>query len=240
MGRGQVVRHRVLVPAFGGSNPSVPAKLRPSAAQAVFVWLTVKAIFKIEPLGSITKIWSERVWKLLLYFQKKKGEDAMPSLLQANVLKTIQTYDLAVEELPCDPAYADTAAFNEQYGFTADEAANTLLVASKKADPIKYAVCVVLASTRLDVNKKVTQLLDVKKASFADSETTKQLTGMEIGGVTAVGIEQYPILVDAAVLQQPRIVMGGGNRRSKLVMSPQELLKLPHVTVVTDLAKPNG
>ena len=29
MGRGQVVRHQVLVLAFGGSNPSAPAKVKP-------------------------------------------------------------------------------------------------------------------------------------------------------------------------------------------------------------------
>lgn len=73
---------------------------------------------------------------------------------------------------------------------------------------------------------------------FADSETTKQLTDMEIGGVVAVGIDGYPIYVDKAVLNQEKVVMGGGNRTSKLSLDPNELLKLPHVQVVDDLANP--
>lgn len=162
----------------------------------------------------------------------------MTSILDQKVAQTIANYGLKVEEIPCDPNFADTAAFNEKYGFSPQQGANTILVTSKKVEPAKYAVCVVLASTRLDVNKMVTKLLGVKRASFADGETTKQLTGMEIGGVTAIGTMDYPIFVDAAVMNQPKVIMGGGNRTSKAVLDPQELRKLPNVEVVTDLAKP--
>lgn len=164
----------------------------------------------------------------------------MSSLLHDVVASAASKYDLHVSELACDPNFADTAAFNEKYGFSADQGANTILVASKKVEPAKYAVCVVLASTRLDVNKMVTKLLGVKKASFADSETTKELTGMEIGGVTAIGVVDFPIYIDAAVMKQASVVMGGGNRTSKVVVAPKELLKLPNVEVITDLAKPVG
>jgi len=160
----------------------------------------------------------------------------MTSLLHEIVQKAVVDYGLVVEELECDIDYADTTGFNEKYGFTPEQSANTIIVSSKKVDPVKYAVCVVLASTRIDVNKKVTKLLKVKKASFAYSEVTRDLTGMEIGGVTAVGIEGYPIYVDAAVMEQPKIIMGGGNRTSKLVIVPTELQKLPNVTVIEGLA----
>jgi prolyl-tRNA editing enzyme YbaK/EbsC (Cys-tRNA(Pro) deacylase) len=105
-----------------------------------------------------------------------------------------------------------------------------------------YAACVVLADSRLDVNKKVCKLLGVKKASFADGETTKKLTGMMIGGVVAVGISDMPIYVDARVMQQSKVVLGGGNRNSKVVLNPKELLKLPNVEIVEGLAllKPAG
>lgn len=162
----------------------------------------------------------------------------MVSILSENVAKTAKEYGLVIDELECDPDFADTAAFNEKYGFAANDGANTILVVSRKVEPAKYAVCVVLASTRLDVNKKVTQLLGVKRASFADGETTKQLTGMEIGGVTAISITDYPVFVDEAVMGRPKVVMGGGNRTSKAVIDPNELLKLPGVQVVSDLAKP--
>ena len=95
-----------------------------------------------------------------------------------------------------------------------------------------------LGTTRLDVNKKVSELLAVKRLSFADEETTMDLTGMMIGGVTPFGIDDLPIYVDRAVMEQVRVVMGGGNRSSKLLLNPNELTKLPNVVVVEGLAKP--
>lgn len=161
----------------------------------------------------------------------------MTSILLPKVLEAAETYGLNLTEIPCDPDFADTAAFNEKYGFSADQGANTILVASRKTDPTRYAACIVLPSTRLDVNKKVTELLGVKRASFADGETTVQLTGMQIGGVVAIGLGEYPIFIDSAVMQKPEVVMGGGNRTSKVLIDPKELLKLPNVTAVDQLAQ---
>lgn len=146
-------------------------------------------------------------------------------------------HDIAYTVLECLPELADTAAFCEHYHIALDRAANTILVASRKAEPTRYAVCVVLGTSRLDVNQKVCELLGVKKASFADAETTMQRTGMLIGGVTAIGITDVPIYIDQAVMRQREVVMGGGNRSSKLLLDPRELLKLPNVAIIDGLAK---
>ena len=154
------------------------------------------------------------------------------------VQRALLSNNVLYEVLPCDPDMADTAVFCSHYGFALEQAANTILVASRKVTPTKYAACVVLGTTRLDVNKKVSELLAVKRLSFADAETTLDLTGMMIGGVTAFGIGDLPIYVDSAVMGQVRVVMGGGNRSSKLLLNPNELNKLTNVVVVEGLAKP--
>ena len=154
------------------------------------------------------------------------------------VRQAVLSNDVACEVLACDPDLADTAAFCAHYGFAVEQAANTILVASRKVTPAKYAACVVLATTRLDVNKKVSELLAVRRLSFADAETTMEVTGMMIGGVTAFGLGDLPVYIDAAVMEQPRVGMGGGNRSSKLLLDPKELTKLPNVVVVEGLAKP--
>lgn len=160
------------------------------------------------------------------------------SLLQPKVQAALTEHDIQYEVLECDPELADTAAFCEHYGFSLDQAANTILAASKKVEPTKYAVCVVLGTTKLDVNKKVCRLLEVKRASFASGEETMELTDMMIGGVVAIGVENLPIYVDAAVMEQTKVIMGGGNRSSKLLLNPQELKKISNVLIVQDLAKP--
>jgi prolyl-tRNA editing enzyme YbaK/EbsC (Cys-tRNA(Pro) deacylase) len=140
------------------------------------------------------------------------------------------------EIVPCDPELADTAAFCAAYGYSPDESANTIVVVGK-SDPPRYVACVVLATTRLDVNRSVRTRLGVKKASFADPEQTKAITGMLIGGVTALGLpDDLPIWVDARVVERPRIVLGGGSRSCKVVGPPSLLVAQPAVEVVPDLA----
>lgn len=140
------------------------------------------------------------------------------------------------EIIACDPALADTAAFCAAYGYPLEDSANTIVVIGK-SEPPRYAACVVLATTRLDVNRIVRGRLGTRKASFASADETRALTGMAIGGVTVFGLPpDLPIWVDARVMQRPRIILGGGDRSCKVAAAPDILLALPGVEVVTDLA----
>lgn len=144
----------------------------------------------------------------------------------------------AYELFACDPALADTAAFCAAYGFAPEDSANTIVVVGKSNPPV-YAACVVLATHRLDVNHAVRDRLGTRKASFASPDETRQLTGHEIGGVTAFGLPAgLPLWVDASVMGRPRIVLGGGSRNWKVIAPPSILLTLANVEVVEGLANP--
>jgi prolyl-tRNA editing enzyme YbaK/EbsC (Cys-tRNA(Pro) deacylase) len=160
----------------------------------------------------------------------------MTEILLPIVQKALDDHNMEYEVFECNPDFADTAAFCKEYGFSEDQSANTIILASRKVEPTKYAVCVVLAMTKLDVNKKARSLMGVRKLSFADGETTVRLTDMMIGGVVAVGITDLLIYVDSAVMKQEKVIMGGGNRSTKILLDPKELLKLPNVEVIEDLA----
>jgi prolyl-tRNA editing enzyme YbaK/EbsC (Cys-tRNA(Pro) deacylase) len=140
------------------------------------------------------------------------------------------------ELFACDPALADTANFCAAYGFKPEESANTIVVVGK-SDPPVYAACVVLATTRLDVNRTVRQKLGRRKASFAPAEETRVITGMEIGGVTVFGLPpDLPVWIDSRVMEPERIVLGGGSRSFKVLAPPSILLQLPNVEVIEGLA----
>ena len=155
---------------------------------------------------------------------------------RARLTAALDPLAVRYELFPCDPALADTAAFCAAYGFAPAESANTILVMGK-SDPPRYAACVVLAPNRLDVNRVVRDRLGTRKASFAPADMTREITGMEIGGVTVFGLPAgLPIWVDGRVMRRDRIVLGGGSRSWKVVASPDILLALPGVEVVEGLA----
>jgi prolyl-tRNA editing enzyme YbaK/EbsC (Cys-tRNA(Pro) deacylase) len=155
---------------------------------------------------------------------------------ETTVRAFLDRYRIEHEIMPCDPELADTAAFCAAYGVPLEDSANTILVAGKGEPPV-YAACVVLATTRLDVNRAVRARLGTRKASFASAEDTVRLTGMAIGGVTAFALpESLPVWIDARVMRRARVVLGGGSRSCKVVTAPAELLKLPGAVVVDGLA----
>ena len=152
------------------------------------------------------------------------------------VLAALDATGVPYDVIPCDPALADTAAFCEHYGFAPEDSANTIVVASKK-EPRRHVACVVLATTRLDVNGTVKRRLGSGKVSFASAEETAEITGMQIGGVTALALPpELPLWVDAAVLARPRIILGGGSRSMKIHVAPEALTRLPSCDVVEGLA----
>jgi prolyl-tRNA editing enzyme YbaK/EbsC (Cys-tRNA(Pro) deacylase) len=138
-----------------------------------------------------------------------------------------------------DPAVSDTAASQEKFGLPAESLANCVVVGGKRDGVERIAACLVLATTRADVNNTVKRKLDVRKASFLPMERAVELTGMEYGGITPIGLpEGWPVLVDAAVLDVPLIVVGSGIRRSKLLLPGALASRLAGVEIIEGLGRP--
>ncbi|HEX4815510.1 MAG TPA: YbaK/EbsC family protein [Nonomuraea sp.] len=147
----------------------------------------------------------------------------------ARVARTME----GVEVAEIDPGLADTAAFCDHYGERLDESANCVVVAARRGGETRYAACMVLATMRVDVNGVVRRHLDARKASFAPMADAVELTGMEYGGITPLGLpEEWPVLVDTHVAERPRVVIGSGVRRSKLAVPGAALAGLKHAEVM--------
>ncbi|MQA94546.1 MAG: hypothetical protein GEV11_07790 [Streptosporangiales bacterium] len=138
-----------------------------------------------------------------------------------------------------DPGLADTAAMSEAYDVPLEAGGNCVVITGRRGGEPRTAACVVLATTRADVNNTVRRRLDVRKASFMSQDEAVAATGMEYGGITPAGLpEAWPVLVDARVTAVPYVIVGSGVRRSKLLVPGSELAGLPGAEVVEGLAKP--
>ncbi len=154
------------------------------------------------------------------------------------VLQQLDELGVVYEIVACDPELADTAEFCAAYGYAPEDSANAIVVVGK-VDPRVYALCLVLSSTRLDVNGVVRKRLGTRKASFASADETIELTDMTIGGVTPFGLPtDLSIWIDAQVMNREQVIVGGGSRDRKILCPPASLEVIPGAEVVENLAKP--
>jgi prolyl-tRNA editing enzyme YbaK/EbsC (Cys-tRNA(Pro) deacylase) len=169
-----------------------------------------------------------------------------PDLVATSVLSALETWagKTAVDDIlvaPIDPTLADTAAFCAAYDVGLDVSANCVVVSGKREGATRYAACVVLATTRADVNNVVRRQLDVRKASFAPMSEAVTLTGMEYGGITPIGLPpDWPVLVDSRVVATPYVIIGSGVRDSKIAIPGPALAELAGAQVIEGLAKPTS
>jgi prolyl-tRNA editing enzyme YbaK/EbsC (Cys-tRNA(Pro) deacylase) len=162
-----------------------------------------------------------------------------PDLLGAPVAAALPQLGGAAWVAEIDDDLADTAAFSDAYGVPLEASANCVVVAARRAGQTSLAACVVLATTRADVNGLVRRHLDARKASFAPQDVAVAESGMAFGGITPVGLPAgWPVLVDAAVAAADLVVIGSGTRGSKLALPGPALAALPRAAVLEGLGRP--
>ena len=158
--------------------------------------------------------------------------------IERAVLEHLEALGVAYTAVRIDPAYANTAEFCEQYGYSMEASANCIVVAAKTG-PRGYAACLVQATRRLDVNGTVRRLMGVRKASFAPADETVELTGMVPDGVTPFGLpDDLALYVDAGVMQFERVIVGGGSRSLKIEVDTAAFTAMPQAQVVEELSRP--
>ncbi len=157
----------------------------------------------------------------------------------ATALKALDPTDAArVGVAEIDPALADTAAFCAAYGSAMEDSANCVVVTGRRGSELRHAACLVLATTRADVNSMVRKRLNARRASFAPMDEAVALTGMEYGGITPIGLPaSWPILVDSRVVATPHVIIGSGVRHSKIAIAGPAIGVLPGAQVIDGMAR---
>lgn len=161
----------------------------------------------------------------------------MSEPIETRIQGVLDRSGLDYEILPCDPVLADTEVFCEHYGYPKVNSVNTILIKAKTGGE-RFVACVALATTRLDVNKTIRKRLKARRVSFASPEETRKVTGMELGGVTPVGLsDDLPLWVDGRVVERPFVILGGGDRSTKIKVSPKVFDSLSNAEIISELAK---
>ena len=158
--------------------------------------------------------------------------------LRALEASSPQGADLArrARVVPIDPGHSDTGALNARYSLDPEATGNCVLVAGRRTGQERIAACVVRATDSADVNHVVKRRIDVRKASFLPVERAVQMSGMEYGGITPVGLPgDWRLLIDAAVAGRDTVLIGSGVRHSKLLVPGALLVALPGAERVEDL-----
>ena len=138
--------------------------------------------------------------------------------------------------VPIDPQYSDTDALNAHYALDPEATGNCVLVAGKRTGEERIAACVVRAPDFADVNHVVKKRMDVRKASFLPVERAVEMSGMEYGGITPIGLpEDWRLFIDGAVADRATVLIGSGVRHSKLLVPGALLVALPGAERVEDL-----
>jgi prolyl-tRNA editing enzyme YbaK/EbsC (Cys-tRNA(Pro) deacylase) len=156
-----------------------------------------------------------------------------------DAITTSYNEEIGVAEI--DPNLSDTAAFCAHYEIPLERAANCVVLEAKRGEERYFAACVILASTRADINGVARKALDARRASFAPMDMAVSQTGMEYGAITPIGLpENWKILIDKAVADTESVIIGSGIRKSKLLLPGAILAKMPNVQVIEGLARPSA
>jgi prolyl-tRNA editing enzyme YbaK/EbsC (Cys-tRNA(Pro) deacylase) len=135
-----------------------------------------------------------------------------------------------------DPTLSDTGAFCGHYGVGMDRAANCVVLEATRGDRSWFAACVVLGTTRADVNGLARRKLEARKVSFASMERAVMQTDMEYGAITPIGLPgDWPILIDKRVVSASYVIVGSGVRKSKIIIPGDLLASLPNARVLEGL-----
>ena len=164
-------------------------------------------------------------------------------LVPLNVYETINNWkgsedkrDFLVAEI--DPEYAGGIELCDKYNVDPKYGANCLVVDGIRGDNHTYAVLLVPVGYRYNMSSVVRKELNARMVSVAPLDFVLEQSGMEYGSITPIGLpKEWVLFIDPLVLENERIIVGGGYKKSKLSIPSKALLSLTTAKVVDGLAK---
>lgn len=154
------------------------------------------------------------------------------NILHPSLKKVLEKEIGKFEIIKCESIFSDTESFCNEYDFLLEDSCNAILIKSKKPE-IYYSMFCILGNNRLDVNGKVKKVMNAKRVSFASKNEAERVSNQIYGGISPLSLgRDIDIYIDENVMKRKKVFIGGGNRTTKIFLSPTELLRITKGTVM--------
>ena len=160
----------------------------------------------------------------------------MPKTKKLNSMRLLEARAIDYETHYYDPAIRDAEAVARAVGLPAAEVFKTLVV---ERPPSKKPVLVMLpCNCTLDL-KRLAKALGEKKVALAPHAAAERLTGLQVGGISALALmhRQWDVYLDARSAASDHIVISAGQRGTQLRLATDALIELIGCRIV-DVADP--
>ncbi len=149
----------------------------------------------------------------------------MAKIKKLNSMRLLEARAIAYQVHRYDKAIRDARQVAEAVGFPADEVFKTLVAAAPAAT--KPVLVMLPSNTTLNL-KRLAKAMNVKKAALASQADAERLTGLQVGGISALALmrKNWDAYLDRRAAAQEHIVISAGQRGMQLRLETLALIEL--------------
>ena len=149
----------------------------------------------------------------------------MPKAKKLNSMRLLEARSISYETRQYDPKIRDAEQVAAAVGLPTEEVFKTLVVEC----PSRRKPILVLLPCDCTLNlKRLAQALDEKKVALAPHARAEKLTGLKVGGISALALMQkaWDVYLDERGLAVGNIVVSAGQRGTQLRLATADLIDL--------------
>jgi Cys-tRNA(Pro)/Cys-tRNA(Cys) deacylase len=149
---------------------------------------------------------------------------------KTNAMRVLEGRKVRYEVFTFSPEIHSADEVAEALGLPPDEVYKTLVVLRPKGKPM---LIMVAADKELDL-KKVAQAVGEKKVRMALHREAEELTGLQVGGISALALlgRPFDIFVDRPATERSHVLVSAGQRGVDLRVAVPDLIRVTRARVI--------
>jgi Cys-tRNA(Pro)/Cys-tRNA(Cys) deacylase len=149
---------------------------------------------------------------------------------KTNTMRMLEAHEVPYDTYTFPPEIHSAEGVAQVVGVPVSQVYKTLVVVRKRGNPL---LVMIAGDRELDL-KRLARAVGEKKLRMASYKEAESLTGLEVGGISALPLLKrgFEVYIDQAATQLQRVLVSAGCRGINLGMATEDLVRLTKAKVV--------
>jgi Cys-tRNA(Pro)/Cys-tRNA(Cys) deacylase len=149
---------------------------------------------------------------------------------KTNAMRVLESRKIPYEVFTFSPEIHSATGVAEVVGLPPDQVYKTLVVLRSKGKPM---LAMIAGDLELDL-KQVAQAVGEKKVRMALHREAEELTGLQVGGISALALLNRPfeVFIDRRATELSHVLVSAGQRGINLRLAVPDLIRVTRARVI--------